>query len=247
MQRISRLRLASAQTTEKARFYVGVLGMTEVGANAFQYGPEEATLTFEPARGTYMPERNDLYWKIAISVPDLDRACEQLRARGVQIDGPRQFGDVGYLAHLRDPEGFGVELLQHEFKEASKPPLRDASALGGGPSLNLITLRATDIEPVQRLCQDQLGMTLLCTQIVDDFGFSLYFYAFTDELPPDPNPSGLANRTWTYQRPYTVLEVQHVYKMQSIRQTEDGLPGYLATEIDGAPPTQDLLLGLRSA
>merc|ERR1719291_464416 len=51
-------------------------------------------------------------------------------------------------------------------------------------------------------------MKLLCWYPVGDYGFDLYFLAFTDDEPPDPNLEGVANREWTYSRPYTTLELQ---------------------------------------
>ena len=244
MPRISRLRLASSNPSAKAAFYRDVLGMTQVAAADFQYGVSEAVLSFESAAGTYSPQRSDLYWKIAIAVPDLDLACTQLRAAGVSADGPRQFQDVGYLAHIRDPEGFQVELIQHGFSDAPKPPLRDPNALGGGPCLNLITLRTSDIGPVRALCEEQLGMTLLCVEPVETFGFTLFFFAFTDETRPNPDPRAVVNRTWTYQRPYTVLEVQHRHESSIVMRNAEGAPGYRAIEIEGVAPLQDGILGI---
>ena len=53
-----------------------------------------------------------------------------------------------------------------------------------------------------------LGMKLLVREDVSQFGFVLYFLAFTDEKPPNPNVDAVENREWLYQRPYTVLELQ---------------------------------------
>jgi len=46
---------------------------------------------------------------IALSVPDLDAACEELRARGVEIKGPEDF-PWGRSAYALDPDGREVEL-----------------------------------------------------------------------------------------------------------------------------------------
>ncbi|MEM7044079.1 MAG: VOC family protein, partial [Pseudomonadota bacterium] len=58
--------------------------------------------------------------------------------------------------------------------------------------------------------RDRLGMTLLSIQPVTDYGFTLYFLAFTDERPPHDDLEAVGNREWLWQRPYTTLELQHV-------------------------------------
>ena len=46
---------------------------------------------------------------IAFSVPDLDAACEELRAKGVHVRGPDDF-PWGRSAYALDPDGREVEL-----------------------------------------------------------------------------------------------------------------------------------------
>ena len=76
--------------------------------------------------------------------------------------------------------------------------------------------------------------------------FDLYFYAYTDDEPPDSNPQGVANREWLYQRPYAVVELQHHRshnragegfdyrsQLEHIRVTTDQPLGDLAARLDG--------------
>ena len=240
-RQLGTLHLASAGGAEKAAFYTGMLGMRQTGPNAFGYGPGEVEVSFSEASGVYEPSPQDLYWKIAISVPDLDLAYRQLSEKGIEVSKPRQFRDVGYLAHLSDPEGFQIELIQHVFEGVSKPPIRDADALGGGPCLNLVTLRAAEIDRVHQLCVQQLGMKLICVEPVQEYGFTLYFFALTDEVAPDPDPVAVINRPWTYQRPYTVLEVQHLHGADTVGRQSQGRPGYLGLTTSGLDDAEDLL------
>lgn len=54
-------------------------------------------------------------------------------------------------------------------------------------------------------------MKLLCVEPVLEYGFTLYFLAYTTEDAPNmANLEAEANREWLYQRPYTTLELQHV-------------------------------------
>ena len=54
-----------------------------------------------------------------------------------------------------------------------------------------------------------MGMKCLSVQPVDVYNFTLYFYAWTDDIPPHAdNLEHVGNREWAWQRKYTELEVQ---------------------------------------
>ncbi len=213
---LSSLTLNVTDPAQLAAFYSDTLGMRRLdvaGAVAVGYGGKGAALVLKPSAGNepYEHRRNDRYWKIAITMPNLDLAYEQLTARGVVASRPDQFRDIGYMSHLTDPAGHVIELLQHSFEGSPRSSDGDAALpLGGGAQMGLITLRTSDIESELLRCQKTLGMQYLCRQAVSDIGFDLYFLAFTEDTPPDPDPNALVNREWLYRRPYTVLEFQHV-------------------------------------
>ncbi|MEM9027897.1 MAG: VOC family protein [Pseudomonadota bacterium] len=215
-------------------FYCDALGMTDVGDGAVGYGGDEAKLVFLPANDRYEPRADDLYWKIALAVPNIELAHQQLTALGVAIDTPRQFQDVGYLTHFKDPHGFTIELIEHWFEGQRQAEPINPQRLGGGAHLNLLTLRTSDIAPIQQAC-DAWGMTPLSVQPVETYGFTLYFFAFTQERPPSSDLTALANREWLYQRRYTVLEIQHRHQATDIGTTPDGHAGYVRTDVSHAP------------
>lgn len=213
--RISALSLTVSDPAGLASFYCDILGMRRIGNTptlAVGYGGEDAQL--ELALSTDAAPRranpNDRYWKIAITLPDLDCAYRQLRARGIDVTAPNQFRDIAYMSHLADPEGNTIELIQHTF-EGNAPTREgdDALPLGGGACLGLITLRTDDLDAEFSTCRDELGMRYLSRQDVPDLDFCLYFFAFTEETPPVPDVDAVENREWLWQRPYTVLEYQH--------------------------------------
>ena len=72
----------------------------------------------------YRHSRGDLYWKIGVTLPDVDLARESLMAAGIEVSAPRQFRDIGYLCHVEDPDGFQIELLQHRFQQNHRPSQR---------------------------------------------------------------------------------------------------------------------------
>ncbi len=209
MEKLDTLTLRVMHPEKQKAFYRDMLGMLELDDRRLAYSPDEVALNFIQAEARYVPQPNDLYWKIAISVPDINLAHRQLAARGVTCSEPKQFRDVGLLAHAQDPEGFVIELIDHWF-EGERPEMWiDESRLGGGPTLNLVTLRTDDIARLESEILEA-GMRPLSVQPVESHGFTLYFYAFTNERPPKPDLTAIENRTWVYQRPYSVLEIQHL-------------------------------------
>lgn len=62
----------------------------------------------------------------------------------------------------------------------------------------------------QRWCADQ-GLKLLSVEALESYGFSLYFYAYQHEVPPQNSVVGANHRAWLWQRPYTLLELQHLH------------------------------------
>jgi hypothetical protein len=110
--------------------------------------------------------------------------------------------------------------------------------------LNLLTLRCHDIGPANNICVNQLGMRLLSVQPVGPYGFTLYFYAFTDDDPPATDREAVANRGWTYQRPYTVLEIQHLHEASAVTRPPKGAAGFGRIRISGMPFSPNNILGI---
>ncbi len=232
MAKLDTLSLRVINVDAQCRFYCDVLGMLDCGAGRVGYSQEEVALQFIAADAPYFPQPSDLYWKIALSVPNIERACEQLAGQGVAVTQPQQFRDVGYLAKFTDPEGFTVELIDHWFEGDRPKGQHDKTRLGGGAHLSLVTLRIADITAVE---PDILswGMKPVSVQRVEPFGFTLHFYALCDETPPNPDLTAIENRTWIYQRPYTVLEIQHVDTLNAETVSGDA-SGYSGLSISGS-------------
>ncbi|UWQ24582.1 VOC family protein [Leisingera aquaemixtae] len=211
VKRLSGVKLQVQDPERLARFYSDVLGMTARSGNGSWragYAGADADLVLQPGGRPVPHSREERYWKIGICLPDLDTACEQLRQKGVEVSAPHQFRDIGYMAHMHDPEGFAIELLQHDFQGKRPDGAGDpALPLGGGAHLGQITLRTGDIAAELAMHAD---MTLLAVQDVAEFGFDLHFLAYTEETPPDPDFQAVGNRPWLWKRPYTVLEFQHI-------------------------------------
>jgi len=150
------------------------------------------------------------YWKIGITLADVDLAAARLAAAGIETTQPAQFEDIGYLCHLRDPDGHAIELLQHRFLANHEPVEADPGLeLGSAPTLGQITLRVADADASLGFYRDGLGLTLLSRQPVPRHRFTLFFLAATKDRPPLDDLDAVGNREWLWQRPYTVLELQH--------------------------------------
>ena len=210
MKRLSGLRLKVADPEPLIAFYTGVMGMKSEWADSvwrLGYVGADADLILVPGGADYAHSRDQRYWKIGVTLPNLDLAYAQLKSAGVEVSEPRQFLDIGYLAHLSDPAGFVIELLQWDFNGNRPADAGDpALPLGGQARIGQITLRTGNMVAERDAHPD---MRLLSVQDVADYGFDLHFLAYTDETPPVADVTAVANREWLWKRPYTVLEFQH--------------------------------------
>ena len=59
--------------------------------------------------------------QIGLSLCDVNLACSKLGSAGLHVSQPAQFQDIGYVAHLTDPAGYTIELLQHRFEKHQVP------------------------------------------------------------------------------------------------------------------------------
>ncbi len=195
------------------------------------YGRQGGCLELRPSPAgiRYRHDGLDVYWKVGITLPDIDVAFEQPRNADVAVTEPRHFQDIGYMCHLADPEGFQFELLQHTF--AGQPRTAEGDPrqpLGGGGEIGQVTVRTGDIDRALDLYRTRRGMKLLSVQPVEGRNFTLYFLAHTDECPPDTDLRAVGNRPWLWQRPYTTLELQHLHvPAESIRVPAADETGYV--------------------
>ncbi|MEM7377459.1 MAG: VOC family protein [Pseudomonadota bacterium] len=236
VQRIAQLSLATEQLERSVAFYRDVLGMAvqsqDVDGDVLRciFGfagtaerrtagtPECARLelVYDAARAA-TPDAGvagapDGYWKVGVTVPDVDRACHALRMRGVAVSEPQQFRDIGYLCHLADADGHTLELLQHRFAAHFQPvPAVPSQALLGQATLAHISLRITDPARSLAFYRDGLGLHLLSVQAVEPHGFNLYFLGVEPGSPPNDDWASVAHREWLWQRSDTLIELQHVW------------------------------------
>ena len=114
------------------------------------------------------------FWKIGITVPNLDTVAMHLRRSGVSISQPRQFEDIGYMAHCMDPAGATVEVLQQGPK-GSEPAIEAGHPVANGAILAHVTLRVRDPCKRPKFGGADQGMHLISVQPLDAYGFTLYF------------------------------------------------------------------------
>lgn len=243
MRRLRALRLDTASLVRSIEFYRATLGMTvlESGAGHTRVGFADASAEIRlreraPSRAA---DRNDAYWKIGITLPELDAAYDRLCARGIDVTQPAQFLDVGYLCHLSDPDGHEIELLQHDFASEHRRARPDERyTLGSRATLGQITLRTGDPDAALAFYRDGLHMRLLLRVPVPAYRFTLYFLAFTSEVPPARDLEAVENRRWLWRRPYTTLEIQHRWDGPPPHPSHDAGFAGLEIESDTAPPRE---------
>lgn len=194
-------------------FYGDLLGMNlrhHGDRFEFSFPNAETALSFSVnATTAYQYSGNDFYWKIGITLPDLDAAVQYLRKRGLQPSDPVQFRDIGYLSHLQDPCGFNIELLQQGFMGSTQEFI-GGHPLAANATLAHLTLRARDLSSARQFFIERLGMQLISIQPVPDYHFCLYFFTWRDETPPSTDPTAVENREWLWRRPYLLVEIQHL-------------------------------------
>ena len=204
-------------------WYCNRLGMSEkelIHWVGYQNAPQSAVVEFRSSLKQSTPPKyykpqpsSDIYWKIGLSLADVDTAYSKLLRQDVEVTSPRQFRDIGYMCHFNDPFGFLLELLQHDFQsnfssERVQASLEPNLALGQRAHIGQITLRVSDINRSLQFYQSTLGMKLLSIQSIPNM-FNLYFLACTDERPPSDDVKAVEIREWLWKRPYTTLELQH--------------------------------------
>ncbi|MDM3871644.1 lactoylglutathione lyase [Porticoccus sp. W117] len=109
-------------------FYCDVLGMSLLRRKDYPdgrftlaflgYGPESENTALELTHNwdTDSYEKGTGFGHLAIAVPDVYAACEQIRAKGgrvVREAGPMKHGTT-VLAFVEDPDGYQIELLSEK-------------------------------------------------------------------------------------------------------------------------------------
>ncbi|WP_120497404.1 VOC family protein [Kiloniella sp. EL199] len=218
MKRITGTYFRVPDFTGLAAFYADLLGMKIIEEKpdciAFSFDKSQNSLVFQKADVTdYCAGPNDFYWKVGITLQNLDEAVNYLQKNGQSINDPYQFRDIGYMTKITDPKGFSIELLQQGFEGNER--VLDHNSLASGhviadqATLAHITLRVSDLVTARHYFEGELGMRLMSIQSVNDRGFCLYFYSWNGEALPDPDLTAVANREWLWQRPYSLIELQH--------------------------------------
>lgn len=231
MSHISELWLRSSDPDASHRFITSLLPKVSQGPRSAQTATVRFSRGAEPSPAAADGLAN--FWKFSVFTDNMDQLRASLFDDGVESSEAVQFGDIGYLSHLHEPGGNAIELIQRTFRQSA--PLESESP----DTLGLITLRVSDAEASMRFYIEGLGMRLLCTMAVDDGRpdpFDLYFLGYIDEDPPDPNPAGVANREWLYQRPAAFIELQHYRaptpELQATPQVAPGLMHIVLTTDD---------------
>ena len=163
---------------------------------------------------------------------------------------PRQFEDIGYMAHILDPAGCTIELLQQGLQApaAPKAPVdklaQDAGhPVAAGAILAHVTVRVRNLGLAQNWRAEQ-GLYILSVQPLSDYGFTLYFYAFSQNSGPEKALTAIENRPWLWRRSYTLLEVQHLHAPGPVPGSVGPLAALCKTRAERSPLCPLSLVGL---
>lgn len=229
MMSITNHRLQISEPKASLDFYLNKLGMLLISQyeidNKHHYflsfsDKQDACLELVFAHDTVFsvqsqPSLTEGYWKYSIAVPNLRLAREHLISQGINIGSPFEVKNIAYLCHFTDPDGYCIELIQHYFTNNSRKRLSSSSSFQEClPTLNLSTLRVKQIDESLAF-YTKLGMRLVSRQKVAGRNMHLYFLSFNMESPPSSDIDSLRVREWLWQRPYTLLELQHTDGIES--------------------------------
>ena len=171
------------------------------------FNPERANI-HNRADGDALPG----YWKLAFAVVDLELARTSLMQQGIDVSESVQVPDVAYLCHCEDPDGYCIELIQHRMRDNHEAQLADENfALNTATTFSLVTCRVKDPRQSLDFYEQTLGMRLISRQQVTQRGFTLYFLSCDSETAPSSDIDNIEMREWLWQRPYALLELQHIW------------------------------------
>lgn len=258
--KISGHQLRTANPERAIDFYQQKLGISLTAQQPFEgkdyyflpFGSDEDAdliLVHDPSKPAFsiaeQPSLTEGYWKFSLAVPDVDLVRQRMVEKGVTIGDSFEVPDIAYLCHLEDADGYCIELTQHKLSanHQSHSP-NEAYVLGCKPSINLSTLRVRDIEASLRF-YESLGMTLISRQQVLARGMTLYFLSFYQDVPPSDDIDALNIREWLWQRPYTILELQHIHgteKSPDFSYQTDPESGFLGLDVNLSSETEPYVM-----
>lgn len=250
--KIAEHRLRVSNLARSMAFYRNQLAMELVSLESdggrqcatLNYGSEQASLVLiednVPLAVAVQPNPAEGYWKFSLAVDSVPGAVRALRRMGVATGEPFAVPHVATLCHFTDPDGYCIELVQRSVG-ALAVPLPEPGFADLAPSLLLSTVRVKDPGLSLAFYQQAMGMRLLSRQPVPGRNMTLYFLGHGDAPLPEPDLEAVANRAWLWQRPYTLLELQHIQGTESLpgfRYHTGPERGFVGFGVSGLDPTE---------
>ena len=211
-------------------FYKDIIGMAYnkvVGKNCirhhflFNHQDPKTAICFEECEQFTKNIEHSGYWKIGITLEDVDEAINFVNLKTQQnFNLGSQFEKIGFLSHIGDSLGYSIEFLQHNFlTNFLKPSCVERSLLNQSksapPNFGQITIRCKDAKSSCEFYSNVLGMQLVSIQPSENYPFTLYFFAYTDLIPPNSKDlEAVENREWLWKQPFAQVELQHRHNLK---------------------------------
>ena len=275
---LSRNIFYAAPSTESAieKFYTKQIGMAKIDCNvkdsavynfdSKKLNPAAQQFIYSSSFKSSKQESKPAYWKIGLTMANLDEYRNTLvKEHGINVSNAQQFEDIGYLCHLSDPMGNGLELLQHTMKMGNNKnndnKVNDKKGSSHGTCTGQITIRISKEKESFFFYQNILGMQLLSVQKVNKYNFVLYFFGYNNIKSNDENDSKenenknkndngfksmVESREWLWQQPYTTLEFVYNYGKSEYALPQENELGWQGIVIESIWTPQETLDYLKS-
>lgn len=149
---------------------------------------------------------------ICVSVDNIQQAEKELLAQGVKFQKKLSEGRQNYIAFILDPNGYWIELIEHE--KEKKPETTSTSTY----KLNHTMIRVKDPKKSLDFYRNVLGFKLLSTSEHPNAKFTLYFLGYNHD------PSFVENTMETTPKAAYegIIELTHNWGTES----DDTFEGY---------------------
>eukprot|EP00971_Amphidinium_carterae_P129727 2569676-Amphidinium_carterae.1 len=149
---------------------------------------------------------------VAASIASLATYSESDTGARLQGQLVGDTGDIGFVGHFSDPDGYCLEALQDSMQSSFIKPTAPAPNIlcAELPVLGQLKVNSKQPEKLIQFYCEGFGMKVVNKMDMSRFGLTLWFLAFTDDEPPNGLDS-VESRIWLWKAKFSQLEIQYFH------------------------------------